>query len=171
MEDSAKFINDSFVDFAGKTHYFTVVATSTNKKGTYIVNEESGYCFPPVETEIHLGVSICNPEDPFDGYKGITKATKRADNSPAILYITKKCYGTNGLINALLKREAEYSKKNPGKYIKGYDEARIRYFKRKRMEDIENNFSDLEKSVIKEIESNPKFLDKIQEYIQWKEKQ
>lgn len=171
MEDSAKFINDSFVDFAGKTHYFTVVATSTNKKGTYIVNEESGYCFPPVETEIHLGVSICNPEDPFDGYKGITKATKRADNSPAILYITKKCYGTNGLINALLKREAEYIKKNPGKYIKGYDEARVRYFKRKRMEDIENNLSDLEKSVIKEIEFNPKFLDKIQEYIQWKEKQ
>ena len=171
MEDSAKFINDSFVDFAGKTHYFTVVATSTNTKGTYIVNEESGYCFPPVEIEIHLGVSICNPEDPFDGYKGITKATKRADNSPAILYITKKCYGTNGLIDALLKREAEYIKKNPGKYIKGYDEARIRYFKRKRMEDIENNLSDLEKSVIKEIESNPKFLDKIQEYIQWKEKQ
>ena len=171
MEDSAKFINDSFVDFAGKTHYFTVVATSTNKKGTYIVNEESGYCFPPVETEIHLGVSICNPEDPFDGYKGITKATKRADNSPAILYITKKCYGTNGLINALLKREAEYIKKNPGKYIKGYDEARVRYFKRKRMEDIENNLNDLEKSVIKEIEFNPKFLDKIQEYIQWKEKQ
>ena len=171
MEDSAKFINDSFVDFAGKTHYFTVVATSTNKKGTYIVNEESGYCFPPVETEIHLGVSICNPEDPFDGYKGITKATKRADNSSAILYITKKCYGTNGLINALLKREAEYIKKNPGKYIKGYDEARVRYFKRKRMEDIENNLSDLEKSVIKEIEFNPKFLDKIQEYIQWKEKQ
>lgn len=171
MEDSAKFINDSFVDFAGKTHYFTVVATSTNKKGTYIVNEESGYCFPPVETEIHLGVSICNPEDPFDGYKGITKATKRADNSPAILYINKKCYGTNGLINALLKREAEYIKKNPGKYIKGYDEARVRYFKRKRMEDIENNLNDLEKSVIKEIEFNPKFLDKIQEYIQWKEKQ
>ena len=171
MEDSAKFINDSFVDFAGKTHYFTVVATSTNKKGTYIVNEESGYCFPPVETEIHLGVSICNPEDPFDGYKGITKATKRADNSPAILYITKKCYSTNGLINALLKREAEYIKKNPGKYIKGYDEASIRYFKRKRMENIENNLNDLEKSVIKEIESNPKFLDKIQEYIQWKEKQ
>ena len=170
MEDSAKFINDSFVDFAGKTHYFTVVATSTNKKGTYIV-KESGYCFPPVETEIHLGVSICNPEDPFDEYAGIAKATKRADNSPAILYITKKCYGTNGLINALLKREAEYIKKNPGKYIKGYDEARIRYFKRKRMEDIENNLSDLEKSVIKEIESNPKFLDKIQEYIQWKEKQ
>ena len=171
MEDSAKFINDSFVDFAGKIHYFTVVATSTNKKGTYIVNEESGYCFPPVETEIHLGVSICNPEDSFDGYKGITKATKRADNSPAILYITKKCYGTNGLINALLKRETEYIKKNPGKYIKGYDEARIRYFKRKRMENIENNLSDLEKSVIKEIEFNPKFLDKIQEYIQWKEKQ
>ena len=39
------------------------------------------------------------------------------------------------------------------------------------MEDIENNLNDLEKSVIKEIESNPKFLDKIQEYIQWKEKQ
>ena len=171
MEDNAKFINDSFVDFAGKTHYFTVVATSTNKKGTYIVNEESGYCFPPVETEIHLGVSICNPDDPFAESKGITKATKRADNSPAILYITKKCYGTNGLINALLKREAEYIKKNPGKYIKGYDEARVRYFKRKRMENIENNLSDLEKSVIKEIESNPKFLDKIQEYIQWKEKQ
>ena len=170
MEDSAKFINDSFVDFAGKTHYFTVVATSTNKKGTYIVNDGNGDYYP-IETEIHLGVSICNPEDPFDGYKGITKATKRADNSPAILYITKKCYGTNGLINTLLKREAEYIKKNPGKYIKGYDEARVRYFKRKRMEDIENNLNDLEKSVIKEIESNPKFLDKIQEYIQWKEKQ
>ena len=69
------------------------------------------------------------------------------------------------------KKIAEYIKKNPGKYIKGYDEARVRYFKRKRMEDIENNLSDLEKSVIKEIESNPKFLDKIQEYIQWKEKQ
>ena len=98
MEDSAKFINDSFVDFAGKTHYFTVVATSTNKKGTFAINDEYGDYFP-IETEIHLGVSICNPEDPFDGYKGITKATKRADNSPAILYITKKCYGTNGLIN------------------------------------------------------------------------
>lgn len=170
MEDSAKFINDSFVDFAGKTHYFTVVATSTNNKDTFAVKDGNGDYYP-IEREVHLGVSICNPEDPFDGYKGITKATKRADNSPAILYITKKCYSTNGLIDALLKREAEYIKKNPGKYIKGYDEARVRYFKRKRMEDIENNLNDLEKSVIKEIESNSKFLDKIQEYIQWKEKQ
>ena len=106
MEDSAKFINDSFVDFAGKTHYFTVVATSTNNIGTFAINDEDSDYYP-IEKEIHLGVSICNPEDPFDGYKGITKATKRADNSTAILYINKKCYGTNGPIDALLKRKAE----------------------------------------------------------------
>ena len=51
MEDSAKFINDSFVDFAGKTHYFTVVATSTNNIGTFAINDVDGDYYP-IEKEI-----------------------------------------------------------------------------------------------------------------------
>ena len=189
MKEHVEVINDSFVDYVGKTHYFTIAAVSsllprtygelksnptsdddlevTHEVGIYIEDYGTDDYLCNVTKVVRLGISICNPLDEFDEKVGALKAISRArENSPALLSVNPGTINTT-VVRALLKQEAEYLKHNPENFIEGYADMKARYEKRKEMEAMAENFSDTEKAVIAGIQDNPKFLDNAFEYLSW----
>lgn len=189
MKEYVEVINDSFVDYVGKTHYFTIAAVSsllprtsgelksnptsdddlevTHEVGIYIEDYGTDDYLCNVTKVVRLGISICNPLDEFDVKVGALKAISRArENSPALLSVDPGTINTT-VVKALLKQEAEYLKHNPENFIEGYADMKARYEKRKEMEAMAENFSDTEKAVIAGIQDNPKFLDNAFEYLSW----
>lgn len=167
-------IKDSFVDFEGKTHKFIIAAVKTSLKNEYndvpeVIQSTGIMKISSVEVPIGLkiGVSICNPDDKYDENLGVIKAVGRAIKSNPVLYALHSGQLGDKLINVFLMQEAEYIKENPEKYIKGYNNAKNNYTLNKEMNQIYNNFSDIEKIVVKEIKNNPNYLDNINKYVNY----
>lgn len=188
MKEYIEVINDSFVDYAGKTHYFTIAAISQmlpckaeeldddfSGDVTYEVTEMisdfdiNGY-IGTVRKALYLGISICNPTDTYDEKIGRVKAIARARNSKPALFSTNPGTINTKVVKALLEQEAEYLKNNPENFIKGYNESKAHYEKNKEMEIMAANFSDIEKTVITKMQENPMFLNNTFEYLEWLQK-
>lgn len=163
-------LKDQFTDYAGQIHYFMIAGVSIEYEDSLEVTAEND-----LESEfsiyidkgLHIGISICNPEDEFDEKIGALKAIGRAKKSIAALYTTDPGYINSKMVKALLEQEADYLKQNPELYIAGYDDAKKRYLKNKEMEDIKNNFTEVEKTIVDNVQKNPKFLDDVNKYIKW----
>lgn len=187
MKEHVEVINDSFVDYAGKTHYFTIAAVSsllprngkelgmgshedsavTHEVAIYVEDYGTDDYLCNVTKALRLGISMCNPTDEFDEKVGALKAIARArENEPALLSIDPGTINTR-VVRALLEQEAEYLKHNPENFIEGYADMKARYEKRKEMEAMAENFSETEKAVVAGIQENPKFLDNALEYLDW----
>lgn len=165
MKEHVDVIKDSFIDFAGKIHYFVIAAVSRELDNAITFVD---YPYPrKLVKGLHLGIAICNPEDKFEEKIGILKAISRARNSCPVMYVTNCGYINDTLVKAFLKQEADFLKANPNIYIKGYNEARERYLKRRAMEDLEENFTVVEKIVVDSVQRDPKFLDNINMYLDW----
>ena len=179
MKEHIESIVDSFVDYAGKTHHFVIVAISEmlpNKDDEgfaidYQVDEYTeGYGMVDigiVTKVLKLGISMCNPIDTFDEEKGIRKAIARAKASIPALYVKEPGLINTRVVKALLEQEANYLKDNPEKFIDGYADMKARFLTNKEMESLEKDFSDVEKEVVKGVQNNPKFLDRVMKYIHW----
>ena len=187
MKEHVEVINDSFVDYAGKTHYFTIAAVSSllprngkelgmdSHEDNAVIHEVAVYVedygtddyLCNVTKALRLGISMCNPTDEFNEKVGALKAIARArENEPALLSIDPGTINTR-VVRALLEQEAEYLKHNPENFIEGYADMKARYEKRKEMEAMAENFSETEKAVVAGIQENPKFLDNALEYLDW----
>lgn len=187
MKEHVEVINDSFVDYAGKTHYFTIAAVSsllprngkelgmgsyednavTHEVAVYVEDYGTDDYLCNVTKALRLGISMCNPTDEFNERVGALKAIARArENEPALLSIDPGTINTR-VVRALLEQEVEYLKHNPENFIEGYADMKARYEKRKEMEAMAENFSETEKAVVAGIQENPKFLDNALEYLDW----
>lgn len=174
MKEHVNVLKDSFVDYAGRTHHFVVAAVtnslvSENGQLPLIVcpDEPNTNCIEIVEKGIRIGLSICNPEDEFVEKVGVLKAVARARNSHPVLYVTNSSYINRTLVEAFLKQEAEYLKSNPNVYIQGYNDSKERYLKKREMEGLKENFSEVEKIVVEGVQKDPKFLDNVNTYLAW----
>lgn len=174
MKQYIEVIKDSFVDYAGRTHQFIIAAVcdsfdSEHSDALMVMQpvdstfEVVGY----VEKGIRLGISICNPEDEFNEKVGTLKAIARAKNSVVAIYAADRGYINTPLVRALLQQEAEHLKSNPDMYIAGYNDSKARYLKKKSMEELKENFSEVEKIVVDGIKKDPKFLDNVNTYLSW----
>ena len=187
MKEYVEVINDSFVDYAGKTHYFTIAAISsllprngkelgmdsfedntvTHEVAIYVEDYGTDDYLCNVTKALRLGISMCNPTDEFDEKVGALKAIARArENEPSLLSVNPGTINTK-VVRALLEQEAEYLKNNPENFIEGYADMKARYEKCKEMEAMAENFSETEKAVVAGIQENPKFLDNAFEYLSW----
>ena len=178
MKEHVNVLKDSFVDYEGKTHHFVIAAVTnslSNDEGLFPfvvrLGEMEYSHINTVEKGICIGISICNPEDEFVEKIGVLKAVSRARNSTPILYVTNPGYINNTLVEAFLKQEAEYLKSNPDFYIRGYKDSEERYLKKKKMEELKENFSEVERIVVEGIQKDPKFLDNVNTYLQWLDNQ
>lgn len=188
MKEHVEVINDSFVDYAGKTHHFTIAAVSsllprngeelemhddyadkevTHEVAIYVEDYGTDDYLCNVTKALRLGISMCNPTDEFDEKVGALKAIARArENEPALLSVDPGTINTK-VVRALLEQEAEYLKHNPENFIVGYADMKARYEKRKEMEAMAESFSDVEKAVVEGVQNDPKFLDNAFEYLNW----
>lgn len=173
MKEHIDVLVDSFVDYAGKTHHFVMAAVTNVLEDDYGISpvtnylNYSNYCFKSVRKGISIGVSICNPKDEFVEKIGVLKAVARARNNDPVLYVTDPSYINKTLVETFLKQEAEYLKSNPDAYIQGYNDSKERYLKRKKMEGLKENFSEVEKIVVEGVQKDPKFLDNVNTYLAW----
>ncbi len=173
MRQYIETISDSFVDFAGKIHYFIIAAISEPTVDVAagdildieMPTEDSEYY--DIEKVLHIGISICSPEDTFNEELGKKLAIGRAAKSDMKLFATHKGMINSPLVQALLKQEAEYLKKNPERYISGYSAAKIKYLEEKERNELEASFTDDEINIVTAVKNNPSFLDKVFKYFGW----
>ena len=135
----------------------------------YQVTKEGIIC--PLSIIKNIGISICNPVDKFSEKVGILKALARAKNSDIVLYAAHPGQMSDNLIRTYLAQEAEYIKENPEKYIKGYNDAKARFLKHQEMEKVKENFTDIEKVIVEGVEKDPTYLDNVQKYLDYLNKQ
>ena len=190
MKEHVEVINDSFVDYAGKTHHFTIAAVSSllprttkemgdqspvsnddlkviHEVGVYVEDYGTDDYLCNVTKVVRLGISMCNPTDEYDEKVGALKAIARARvSNPALLSTDPGTINTR-VVKALLVQEAEYLKHNPENFIVGYADMKARYLKRLEMEAMAEKFTDLEKAVVEGVQKDPKFLDNAFEYLAW----
>lgn len=186
MKQRVDTLISSFVDYKGQEHKFVVAAVSEVLPTTYeeaypedkideedknttvsyeVVeyNEWDSEYKEDVVKSLRLGVSICNPTDTFNERAGKEKAVHRARNSKKnALYSTEKGYISSRVVKAMLEQEAHYVKTNPGKYIKGYNEAEAKYKFEQECKTKYSELSESEKSLVKSIKDID--LQKLEEY-------
>ena len=169
-------LKDKFVDYAGKEHQFIIAATKVVFKDTgspFVVKlaNGTGEVLGDVQAGLQIGMSICNPVDEFSEKVGTLKAIARAKKSDIALYAAHPGQMRDDLIRTYLAQEAEYVKKNPEKYIKGYNDAKARFLKHQEMEKVKENFTDIEKVIVEGVKKDPTYLDNVQKYLSYLNKQ
>lgn len=155
------FHSDYFVDYNNKVHKFIICAVTSN------LSKEAGHII--LAKSVKFGIAICNPCDTFDVKLGLDIAQRKAENSDNIVYSTKSGVLNDNTIKYLLKQEAEYVKKNPGCYIKGYREAEKIFNQNKEKEAkrnyIYNGFTSKEKEIYNYLKDYKESFNKINELI------
>ena len=171
-------LKDKFVDYSGKEHQFIIAATKVTLKDTdsgyplvMKISNGTGEALGCVQVGLKIGVSICNPVDKFSEKVGTLKAIARAKNSDIALYAAHPGQMSDNLIRTYLAQEAEYIRENPEKYIKGYNDAKARFLKHQEMEDMKENFTDIEKVIVEGVKKDPTYLDNVQKYLDYLNKQ
>lgn len=116
-------VTGQFVDYAGNTRDYTMVAVSV--PADMIIANISG--FRCVEKVLTIGVAVRSAQDKDNGM-GVRiaygKALKKADH---ICAVTHAGMINTTMVEALLKQEAAYFEKNPGMYLAGYDKDAERF--------------------------------------------
>lgn len=171
--DNEMVLKDKFTDYAGVEHQFVVAVRKVNLKNydsefTNITSfDDDDEVIGEVRTGLQVGIAICNPVDEYDENTGILKALGRAKKAECSLYSTFPGQLGKAVMQAYLEQEVQYIKNNPDKYIKGYNEAKEKFFKAKEMEKLKNNLTDTEKEIIENVKKNPNFLDNVYSYLRY----
>ena len=160
-QDIAEFLTDSFIDFKGETHRVVLCAlsqTPESSDGDYLmvnwcdgesIDTSADICHDVYRT-VSIGMAICCPNDEkaFSEEIGKKIALNRANGSvPKFVSLFPGVVNTT-LVKAFLEQEMEYIKKNPELFIKGYEEAKIRYEKKIDFDKTISNLSESEANVV-----------------------
>ena len=148
MKTISRYIVDEFTDYKGNVRKFIIAAVSIPTDAS--IEEFRKYDSKLLGSlkVLSLGISVCHEEDEFDEYIGseiaVGKALKYRDHA---LYSTDIGIVNDTMVMALLKQEAEYFKRNPGRFISGYDEAEQKYLEEQRLKNYIKSLEGEEKSV------------------------
>lgn len=176
MNPHVEILQDEFTDYAGKKHIFMVAAVSEHLEddslGVVEVQGLEAEVIDDVKETVGIGISLCNPCDTFNERAGAMKAIHRAENVPTFTYTCSTRGGFDAdVVKALMTRAAKYVKQNRDEFIPGYSEMKERYLKNKQMEDFGKGLGEVERIVVEKTQEDPRFLTKIQEYIDWSRNQ
>ena len=146
--ENVYFKNDSFVDYRGDEHKFTIAALVTSEPQLYVEDEDDDVVIP-TECSVRLGVAICSTKDEWDSTKGEMIAEGRARSyANDMAVITSKAmrplFDEDGILK-LLDNEIEFIKSHPGKYISGYYESEKKYLAEKEKAALIDSLSEDEK--------------------------
>lgn len=150
---------DSFVDYKGLEHKIVLCALSFTPESNefngvfsagwmdidgYIVDHTA------IKRVLSIGVSVCNPEDKFDEETGKKYAYNKAkyDSKSQKLFTSNKGIINKTLVNAVLEQEMNFIKENPEKIIRGYNDSKARYEKKKNVEKEYNDLTVDEKDLV-----------------------
>lgn len=148
-KDIVMYKNGSFVDFQGVTRQFIVCALSTSQFDNDSYQAYLGIYHEDGTLEgeatlpraVFIGISVCNPQDEWDEEKGrmiaLSKARGFKATAPeksAAIFTTRAGMISEPLVNALLTREVEHVKDDPGYVIKGYNQMKAKWEEKQEMQ-------------------------------------
>lgn len=168
MKEYIEILHDSFEDYEGKTHNFTIAAISMPEESIVTSTDTDEDVYHVVVKGLHIGISICSPVDKYDEKLGETQAIGRARKNAPALYSTEKGYINTRMVKALLRQEATYLKKNPEKYIANYESSKKKYMQAEAMQDLYDSMSLAETEIIDKWVKDPHYLDDVLKYIEYK---
>lgn len=128
-------VSGQFVDYAGNTRDYTMVAVSVPT--SMVLANWTGYRM--CEKVLTIGIAVRSVQDNDNGM-GVRiaygKALKKADH---VLAVTHEGMINTTMVDALLAQEASYFEKNPGMYLAGYNDDKERWYKTGRVANAEKN--------------------------------
>lgn len=181
MKENVKTLMDSFVDYKGSEHEFTVTVVCRELSGeklpkkvskmltlegveTYAVFTDGIHVFrAKVPYGVSIGIAICNPKDLWTPELGTNISYNRALCNLPTLY-SEEMVSTK-VLESIAKQEIQKIKYNPENYIAGYETAKRKYFENKDKEEIYQSLSEDEKTFVNKAKENPKILQKINTYL------
>lgn len=131
----------TFVDFKGLERDYTICAMIQNLKCSYYYMEvtledlDELYRLREPDAILSVGLSICHEQD-MDKYNqkiGRLQAEGRAlkcKNASVIMTLDNYKFATDDLLNNIADTFEKDFKRCPGKYIKGYNDAEIKWRKK-----------------------------------------
>lgn len=161
-QDIVEYMIDSFVDFNGVERKIVACALSqspetddefelsvawVNKFGNADITDP---LFAKVYRMVTIGIAICNPSDTYDEELGKTRAYNKALNDPKCPTLFTKDKGVIGkiLVKAFLKQEIEFTKENPERIIKGYNQKKEGFDKKEKIKNEIKNLTETERYVV-----------------------
>lgn len=174
-------ITGILTDFRGLQHHITIVAVSAPAEIESIDKEKSilevsaftdnvGLDFyDDLFRVVHIGISVCHPEDVYTESVGFKKALARAKANLPILYASKPGVINKKLIKALLTQELEFAINNPETIIPGYNEAEKKYLENKENERLFNNLDEEERTTLEYLlKASSSKISKLMKLIEFK---
>ena len=120
-------IKGQFVDYRGETRDYTMVAVSIPFKDVAKFGPFGIYGSMPVEKILTIGVAVRCNRDKDNGMGARIAYGKAVKNLDHTLMATHSGLINTTMVGALLQQEAAFFEKDPGMYLKGYDNDRRRY--------------------------------------------
>jgi hypothetical protein len=160
---------DSFIDFKGIEHKVIICAlTQTPESNDYdlMVSWVNDHNEVDTEDEIYsvvkrclsIGIAICNPNDDFNEELGKKIALSKAENNIPVLVSTEIGVMNKILVNAYMQQEMAFIKKNPGKFIKGYDESEKKFLEHNKLMSEVEQLTTEEKNLVRLLLSDDKYF-------------
>nr|DAN43815.1 MAG TPA: hypothetical protein [Caudoviricetes sp.] len=142
MKKRTEFYEGIFVDFKGGEREYTIAAVSC------LIDENDESAGDAEVKQLRLGIAVRREGDEYSRGIGMAEAERKAMENP----FTVLRADTLGVINqpvveAVLKQEAEFFEKNPGKYLAAYNKDKEEYFLDLEMEKLRNELSPMAKQV------------------------
>ena len=120
-------IKGQFVDYRGETRDYTMVAVSIPYKETAQFGPFGLYGCMPVEKVLTIGVAVRCNRDADNGMGARIAYGKAVKNMDHTILASHSGLINTTMVGALLQQEAAFFEKDPGMYLKGYDNDRRRY--------------------------------------------
>ena len=127
-----------FVDYENKSHKYVICVITEDYMDL---------------RRLCLGVSFCNPSDIYNEKLGKEIAKGRAKQQPVIG--AQPGFITNKMVDLIINTKVEHINRHPNDYIKGYDEAKLKYENKKKSEKDFLELSPEEQSVVNFLRDNP----------------
>lgn len=144
---------ESFKDFKDQNRVVTVCVTvleATNKDCVEVYPSSNCEGLDIIH-EIYIGYAICCPTDSYDENVGKKISYQRAISSDPVIVTTRFGIINEGFLFNLLEDELDYIISNPGKFIRGYNEAEKRYLENVELDKEVKNLTNTEAEIIQHI--------------------
>jgi hypothetical protein len=154
MKEIVTYKRDSFKDFKGVEHKFTLCTISTRCDGDYTEYDKNGYeYYYNVKKCLSFGLSICNPNDEYNSIIGDNMAYSRATSGDFKVLVTRPGIINKNTVDALMNDFVEFIKRDPSTVIKGYNESAEKWKSEQEIIKEINNLTQEEKDEISLIAS------------------
>lgn len=134
MKEIVTYKHDSFKDYRGVEHKFTLCTISKRCDGEYIEYDGEGYeYYYDINKCLTFGLAICNPNDEYNNIIGDNMAYNRAVSGDFKILSTRPGAINKNTVDALMNDFVEFIKRNPNTIIKGYSESEKKWKSRQEL--------------------------------------